>query len=357
MKPLVIKLGSALLSDPDGCFDGTILDPLAATVSNRWKVSQPTLVVSSGAVALGRSAFSNQTGPSLVRKQASAAIGQAQLMSCYREAFGPYGLKPAQVLLTPADLRNRERYLQASGVLRLLMQNKIVPILNENDVVSDVALRFGDNDRLAVEAATMVEAVQLILMTVEDGVYQTDPRTDPQAKRLSLLEVIDDAMIDSMGPPGQLGCGGMGSKLRSARRAQEQGIDVVIASGRVLANWQAIQQERSFGTAIPARPRKRSARRDWIANTLEPRGTLVIDKGAQYALEKDGASLLAVGLLNHAGNFLRGDSVALKSEDSSVEVGRGLIRLDRGALDEVLRRGEHTDQILIHRDDLVLSDR
>ena len=357
MKPLVIKLGSALLSDPEGHFDDEVIEPLAKTVAQRWQQGQPTLVVSSGAVALGRVSLSTRGGAALARKQASAAIGQARLMSRYRQAFARYGLQPAQVLLTPADLRNRERYLQASGVLRLLLQSGIVPVINENDVVSDEALRFGDNDRLAVEIATMVEASQLVLMTVEDGVYELDPRVDVEASRLDELALISDELIASMGPPGVLGCGGMGSKLHAARRAQEQGIHGVIASGRIPSNWTALQEGIAFGTAIPAQERKRPARRDWIANTLEPTGTLRIDEGAQRALQMRGASLLAVGLIAVEGHFRRGDSVILRGPVGSDEVGRGLIRLDRGVLDEVVRRGESTDQILIHRDDLVINDR
>lgn len=357
MKPLVIKLGSALLSDAAGHFDEAVLAPLAQAVAQRWQEGQPTLVVSSGAVALGRPMLRSGGGAALARKQASAAVGQARLMSRYRQAFEPYGLQPAQLLLTPADMRDRGRYLQACGVLRLLLQSGIVPIINENDVVSDQALRFGDNDRLAVEVATMVEAGQLILMTIEDGVYETDPRANSAAKRLHRLEAIDDELIAAMGPPGALGCGGMGSKLRSARRAQEQGIDVIIASGRLPANWTAVMNGSSFGTAIPAQRRKRPARRDWIANTLEPTGVLLIDAGAQRALETGGASLLAVGLAGVDGDFRRGDSVVLVGPASDLEVGRGLIRLDRGVLDELLRQGECTDQVLIHRDDLVMKDR
>jgi len=357
MKPLVIKLGSALLSDSSGRFDETILEPLARTVAQRWEQDQPTLVVSSGAVALGRPSLTTRGGAALVRKQASAAIGQARLMSHYRQVFARYDLQPAQILLTPSDLRDRERYLQASGVLRLLLQSRIVPVINENDVVSDEALRFGDNDRLAVEVATMVEASLLALMTVADGVYEADPRVHAEAQRLDTLISIEDDFIAAMGPPGDLGCGGMGSKLQSARRAQEQGIGVVIASGRIPTNWTALQGGRPFGTSIPAQARKRPARRDWIANTLEPTGLLLIDAGAQRALQNSGASLLAVGLTGVEGNFRRGDSVVLRGPDTSLEVGRGLIRLDRGALDEVLRRGESTDQILIHRDDLVINDR
>ncbi|MBM64911.1 MAG: glutamate 5-kinase [Myxococcales bacterium] len=357
MKPLVIKLGSALLSDTAGQFDEAVLEPLAQAVAQRWEEGQPSLVVSSGAVALGRPMLRGSGGAALVRKQASAAVGQARLMSRYREAFEVYGLQPAQVLLTPSDIQDRGRYLQACGVLRLLLQSGIVPVINENDVVSDEALRFGDNDRLAVEVAAMVEAGQLILMTVEDGVYDADPRTNSEAQRLHRLETISEELIAAMGPPGALGCGGMGSKLRSARRAQEQGIEVIIASGRLPDNWTAVMSGSAFGTVIPAQGRQRPARRDWIANTLEPAGALRVDAGAQQALETGGASLLAVGLAGVEGDFRRGDSVVLKGPASELELGRGLIRLDRGALDELLRQGECTDQILIHRDDLVMRNR
>lgn len=358
MSPLVIKLGSALLSDDEAGFDDWVLAPLARAVSARRDQGQPVVVVSSGAVALGsRSIPELARAKTMVRKQSAAAVGQALLMAKYRQVLAAHELTPAQLLLTPADLQDRERYLHACGVLRLLLSNGLVPIINENDVVSDSALSFGDNDRLAVEVASMVEADRLILMTVEDGVFDQDPRHHAQAQRLECLEQIDDALIQSMGPPGPMGCGGMGSKLLAARRAQEQGIDVVIASGRLEANWQAAAENRGFGTEIKALSRQRSARRDWIANTLENRGELRVDEGAVRALVERGASLLAVGLTEVEGRFRRGDRVSVLAAENSEPVGCGLIRLDRDGLDELLRRGDRVDQVLIHRDDLVLMKR
>ena len=231
-----------------------------------------------------------------------------------------------------------------------------MPIINENDSISDDELRVGDNDRLAVEVACMLEAEKLVLMTTHDGVFDRDPGKHPDAVQLRKLPIIDDSRIAATAGRSSIGTGGMRSKLEQARRAQERGIPVTIASGRDHANWTALAAGQSIGTEIPAAKRARSARQAWIAETLRPRATLAVDGGCAEALRMRGASLLAPGIVQSSAGYRRGDCVTVVEGVGGHPIARGLVRLDKDQVDKALSAGV-SGCIVIHRDDLVRTDR
>jgi glutamate 5-kinase len=355
MKITVIKVGSALLRDGRGALNREVLEQLAGSVHALIAAQRHPVVVSSGAVTLGAQAFADRQA-GLERKQAAAAVGQALLMARYREVLVPLGHQPAQILLTHADLSDRGRYLQACQTLRHLLEHGLVPIINENDSVSDDELRVGDNDRLAVEVARLLEAERLILMTTHDGVFDRDPSVEPGAKRLRRLEVIDDRRIEAAIGRSSVGTGGMRSKLKQARRAQASGIAVSIASGLIPANWTALAAGDPIGTEIPPAERRQSARQTWIAETLRPAAELAVDRGCAEALRLRGASLLAPGITATDTAYRRGDCVSVTDGVGGPTIARGLVRLDKDQVDKALSAGV-SGCIVIHRGDLVRTDR
>ncbi len=363
-KRWVVKIGSALLTG-----DGKGLDrqALAAWVEQMaaWVTAGRELIlVSSGAVAEGMSRMGWQQRPTTLHGlQAAAAIGQMGLVQAYETCFQRHGLHTAQVLLTHDDLTNRQRYLNARSTLRALLALGVVPVVNENDTVANDELRFGDNDTLAAMVANLIEADLLLLLTDQDGLFDSDPRTNPEA-RLIRESPVDNPELDGFagGSRTGLGRGGMVTKLRAARLAARSGTATIIApgAGRDVLNRIAAGEE--VGTLLVSNQEPEAARKRWLAGHLQVQGRLTLDAGAVRVLCHSGRSLLAVGVKAVDGSFARGEVVSCVDEQGR-EVARGLVNYSAqesrrimgrpsSAIQEIL--GYVNEEELIHRDNLVL---
>lgn len=352
---LVIKVGSSLLIDEHDQVRRDWLFALAADIAVLTDSSKHVLVVSSGAVALGRAASTfTQRTDSLPEKQAAAAVGQVLVANAWREALAASGLNMAQVLLTLEDTEHRKRYLNARDTLDTLTKNGIVAVINENDTVATDELKYGDNDCLAARVAQMTNSELLVLLSDVDGLYDSNPATHQNAKHIPFIDRITPFMRDAAGDSAStVGTGGMRSKLRAATIATEAGIPVVLGSGLVSSPLEAIRNGAKHSVFAPTTTR-RSARRRWIAATLQRRSSVAIDAGALRAL-LDRKSLLPIGVESIAGDFGRGDCVAITH--AGVDVGVGLVRMpsvEAQALSNAAQDGARTD-VLIHSDDLVLQ--
>jgi glutamate 5-kinase len=349
---IVVKIGSRLLAQ-----DSELPKELANELATLVASGRSVVLVSSGAIALGCARLGYKTRPSEMAKlQAAAAAGQSVLMRRYEEAFGERGLTVAQVLLTHADLADRERLNNARDAIAELLDAGAVPIINENDTVATDEIRFGDNDQLAAMVVPLVGAELLILLTDVDGVL------DDKGERIAVM--TSESVVGRMAPAVRVGSGGMESKLDAAHKARRSGAWVVIAPAQRPNVLSAVAEGQDVGTLFPRIGEPLRARKHWIAYTLRPRGTLILDPGAVEAIQSGRSSLLPVGVLGVRGEFHPGDAVRLVSADGT-EVGRGLTRL--GALDvaraagrrgqdlEVLFGEAATGLVVVHKDDLVLS--
>lgn len=342
-----------------------IVEQLGALAAGGTQV----LLVTSGAVGLGREALGLSTAPlQLEQRQACAAVGQSRLMQLYSEGFARVGAVAAQVLLTEGDFDDRVRYLNLRSTLNALLRHGAIPVINENDAVSTEELAFvegaprpvfGDNDRLSALVATKLDADLLVLLTDVDGVYDRDPRTDTAAALVSTVPVAagDAIAAVALGEGAGLGRGGMRSKVQAARIAQASGCHAVIASGLAADSIARTLAGSDVGTWFPASDAP-SARRRWIAWAAAARGTLHLDAGAVGALRDRGASLLAVGVTRVEGEFGPGDIVALRAPDGS-SIGRGIVHCD-AATARAWASGQQPDGVrnhdaLVHRDNLVLG--
>ena len=360
----VVKIGSALLT-AEG--KGLARDALSSWVEPMadWVLSGKQLVlVSSGAVAEGMSRMGWQQRPAALHElQAAAAIGQMGLIRAYETCFLKRGLHTAQVLLTHDDLTNRRRYLNARSTLRTLLQLGVVPVVNENDTVANEELRFGDNDTLAAMVANLVEADLLVLLTDQAGLFESDPRYNPDA-RLIPESLVNDPRLDTAAGDSAsgFGRGGMLTKVRAARLAARSGTATIIAPGADKEVLHRIARGEKTGTLLMPVQGADAARKRWLAGHLQVSGRLVLDKGAVRVLRESGSSLLAVGVKEVSGNFLRGEVVSCIDEKGR-EVARGLANYsateaDRikgqpsGRIREIL--GYLDEEELIHRDNLVL---
>ena len=350
---IVVKIGSRMLaSDPE------MIPRLATDVAALRAEKRSVVVVTSGAIAIGCHRLGYGARPKeTARLQAAAAAGQSVLMRRYDEAFAALGVTTAQVLLTHADLADRERLNNARGALGALLEAGAVPIVNENDTVSTEEIYFGDNDQLAAMVAPLVSAELLVLLTDVDGVL------DPSGARISVMASDDSTKVLVSGAV-RMGSGGIESKIDAARKACRAGASVVVAPAAISGILAAIVRGDDVGTLFPCVEAPLRARQHWIAYTLRPHGTLVIDAGATTAVRSGKASLLPVGVLGVRGEFEPGDAVRIVAPDGS-EIGRGLARL--GALDAARAAGKKgrdleavlgtgtADAVLIHKDDLVLA--
>lgn len=363
----VVKVGSALVTnDGKGLDHGRIAawaEQIAALRSSGARIT----LVSSGAVAEGMQRLGWQRRPhALYQLQAAAAVGQMGLVQAYEAAFQRHGLHAAQILLTHDDLANRRRYLNARSTLRALLELDVVPVVNENDTVATEEIRFGDNDTLAALVANLVEADVLAILTDQEGLFDADPRRNPEAA-LIREAYANDERLEAMcsDAPGVLGSGGMRAKVQGAARAARSGAATVIASGRDPQCLTRIRSGERVGTLLlPARERL-AARKQWLANHLQVRGRLWLDDGAVRSLRESGRSLLPVGVSRVEGAFSRGELVSCM-DPGGAEVARGLANY--GADDARLIAGRSSREIeqvlgfvdepeLIHRDNLVLADR
>lgn len=352
---VVVKIGSSSLTVDDGA-----ASRLAQEVGGLMKKGYSFAIVTSGAIAIGCGRLGYRTRPKeMARLQAAAAAGQSVLMRRYDEAFGQVGVTAAQVLLTHADLAERDRANNARQALAALLDAGAVPIINENDTVATEEIRFGDNDQLSAMVAPLIGADVVILLTDVEGVL------DDKGKRISVLR--EDSQVGSVESVDgktaiKMGTGGMSSKIDAARKGARSGASVVIASARKPGTISQVLAGQDVGTLVPVSSRALRARKHWIAYTLRPKGAILVDDGAVKVLAKGKSSLLPVGVLGVRGEFHPGDAVSLVGADGR-EVGRGLSRLSSGdAARSAGRKGESLDQlfgerakelVVVHKDDLV----
>ncbi|HEY1735112.1 MAG TPA: glutamate 5-kinase [Methylovirgula sp.] len=361
---ITIKVGSSLLVDStQGALRREWLESLADDIAGLHKRGADILVVSSGAIALGRSVLGYAAGPlKLEDSQAAAAVGQIALARLWAEVLADRKIIAGQVLVTFADTEERRRYLNARATIGRLLDRKAIPVINENDTVATSEIRYGDNDRLAARVATMASADLLILLSDVSGLYSAPPNEDPTAKLIDVVPRIS-AEIEAMagGAASGLSRGGMRTKIEAGKIATTAGTHMLIADGRVLHPIARLQ-DRGPCTWFLTGITPVTARKKWIAGSIEPRGALHVDHGAAKAIA-GGASLLPAGLKKVEGNFARGDCVIIRDEHGA-EIGRGLVAYDAG--DAVQIAGRNSREIesllgmpgraeIIHRDDMVLA--
>ena len=361
---LVVKIGSALLvEETSGAIRRDWLDALGDDVAECRRRGQEVLIVTSGAIAVGRRHLGLDNGKlRLEEKQAAAATGQIQLAHAYQETLARHRITVAQILLTLDDTEERRRHLNARSTISALLRLDTVPVINENDTVATSEIRFGDNDRLAARVAAMISADALILLSDIDGLYSADPRRDPKAGFIPEIPEIT-AEIEAMAgeaPPGY-SSGGMVTKLAAARIAVGAGCRMAIANGRRLNPLKAIAEGAACSWFLPAAT-PLTARKRWIAGALKPVGTVTVDAGALKAL-MGGRSLLPAGVISVEGEFERGDAVRVLSPDGR-EVARGLCAYSAADARRIMRHksgeieallGYRGRDEMIHRDDLVLT--
>ena len=361
---IVVKVGSSLLVDQQaGGLKEAWLASLTADLAALHKEKRDILVVSSGAIALGCAVLKLPAGPlKLEDSQAAAAVGQIALARTWAEALSRHGLTAGQVLVTLGDTEERRRYLNARSTIDMLLEWRAVPVINENDTVATTEIRYGDNDRLAARVATMVSADLLVLLSDVDGLYDAPPGTAAAAQHLPRVERITPEIEAMAGAAGSgLSRGGMQTKIEAAKIATGAGTHMVIASGRVEHPLDAIAKGARCTWFLTA-GNPVTARKKWIAGSLEPKGTLTIDAGAVAALRR-GNSLLPVGVVRVEGDFTRGDAVIIRGPDGT-EIGRGLCAYDaedaqkmkgRPSADMVSMLGFSGRAEIVHRDDLVVG--
>ena len=361
---VVLKVGSALLVDRTrGQPNESWLAALAEDIAGLHGRGADVLVVSSGAIALGRTVLGLAPGAlKLEESQAAAAVGQIALARIWSEMLARHRITAGQILVTLADTEERRRYLNARATTQKLLDMRAVPVVNENDTTATTEIRYGDNDRLAARVATMIGADLLVLFSDIDGLYSAPPAGDPEARHIAVVERITPA-IEAMagGAASELSRGGMRTKVEAGKIATSGGTHMIIADGRTKNPLKHIAEGgRCTWFLTPSNPA--TARKTWIAGALEPRGTLYVDEGAARALE-GGASLLPVGVRRIEGTFHRGDAVTIRSE--SRVLGRGLVAYDvEDAARIIGRPSREIEGILgypgrtemVHRDDMALSD-
>ncbi|CCE09325.1 gamma-glutamate kinase [Bradyrhizobium sp. STM 3843] len=361
---IVVKVGSSLLVDSEaGEVRSSWLAALAADIAKLHSDGREVLVVSSGSIALGRSRLRLPRGAlKLEESQAAAAVGQIALARIWSEVLGAHGIDAGQILVTLQDTEERRRYLNARSTIAKLLDWRAVPVINENDTVATAEIRYGDNDRLAARVATMASADLLILLSDIDGLYTAPPAQNPDAQLIPVVESIT-AEIEAMAgsAASELSRGGMRTKIEAGKIATTGGTHMLIASGKIEHPLAAIAGGgRCTWFLTPANPV--TARKRWIAGSLEPRGTLTIDAGAVAAL-RAGKSLLPAGVIRVDGQFARGDAVVVRGPDMH-EIGRGLVAYDADDADRIKGRsspdvaailGVSGRAEMIHRDDLVIG--
>ena len=360
---VVIKIGSALIVDPaTGKARADWMRDLAADVASLRASGTQVVLISSGSIALGRQHLSLPAGAiKLPEKQAAAAIGQVELAQLWSNALQAHDMRTAQILLAPEDTETRRRHINARTTIQTLLELGFVPVVNENDTVTTYEIRFGDNDRLAARVAGMISADLLILLSDVDGLYTKNPHQSEDAEHIPEITQIDeDIMALGGGANAEFASGGMATKLAAARIATEAGADMVICKGSASRPVTALLDGARY-SLFHRRTSPKKARKNWIAGALDPKGQIVVDKGAQSALLK-GKSLLPVGILRLSGQFDRGDLVQIINAEG-IELGHGLAGYATAEAEKI--KGQKSQVIetllgyegraeLIHADDLVL---
>ncbi len=364
MKRWVVKIGSALLTDGGKGLDRqAIADWVGQLVALR-ALGIEVVLVSSGSVAEGMARLGWRDRPKAIHDlQAAAAVGQMGLVQAWEQAFQAYGVHTAQVLVTHDDLSDRKRYLNARSTLLALIRHNVIPVVNENDTVVTDEIRFGDNDTLAALVANLVEADLLVILTDQQGMFEADPRSNPDAQLISQARAFDPKLramaTDSR---GRLGRGGMATKLRAAQLAARSGAHSVIVGGKLPEVLKRIQLGDDIGTLLHADESPIAARKQWLAGHLQMRGVLTLDQGAAKALRERGVSLLPVGVKAVTGQFQRGEMVSCVDQENnriacglvnySAEEAEKIIGLSSQDIVSVL--GYVDEKELIHRDNMVV---
>jgi glutamate 5-kinase len=362
-KRLVIKVGSALVTNNGEGLDLNAINEWARQIAQLRQSNREVVLVSSGAIACGMQRLGWHKRPSAVHElQACAAVGQMGLVQVYESAFASHGLHTAQVLLTHDDLADRKRYLNARSTLTTLLELGVVPIINENDTVITDEIKFGDNDTLGALVANLVDADCLIILTDQQGLFTADPRKDASATLIAEARAGDPALENMAGGAGtQYGKGGMITKVIAAKRAASSGAHTVIASGREADIMPRLARGEPVGTLLVSQTQPLNARKQWLADHLQLNGKLILDAGAIRALG-EGKSLLPIGVIEVQGEFERGAAVACHSPEG-VEVARGLINYGSSDSRRIAKRasqeiegilGYVDESEMIHRDNLIL---
>lgn len=360
----VVKIGSALLTDGGRGLDQQAMAQWAKQIAELRQRGYEIVIVSSGAVAAGMTRLGWSSRPkSIHEQQAAAAVGQSSLVQAYEQEFQKYDLITAQVLLDHDDLSNRQRYLNARSTIRTLINFNVIPIINENDTVVTDEIRFGDNDTLAALVANLIEADTLCLLTDQDAMYDSDPRTNPKAQIIQERSAFDLELDSMAGDGGSLGRGGMTSKVRAARIAARSGANTIIVGGSLPDVITQVAAGAIIGTLLYADQPPLVARKRWLAGNLQAKGVVVLDDGAVSVLLKKGKSLLPVGVTSVEGSFTRGEMVVCR-DIKGREIARGLVNyssddtrkiIGKSSKDIEKHLGYKDFDELIHRDNLVLS--
>ncbi|QUM90779.1 glutamate 5-kinase [Moritella sp. 36] len=363
-KTIVVKLGTSVLTSGTAKIDRAHMVELVRQCAQLYKQGHDIIVVTSGAIAAGREHLgAPELPPTMANKQMLAAVGQSQLIFIWQSLFNIYGLNVGQMLLTRADLDDRERFLNARDTMRALLDNRIVPIINENDAVAIAEIKVGDNDNLSALAAILANADTLMLLTDQEGLFTADPRNNPDAKLIEVVDVIDDELRQlAGGTVGGLGTGGMATKLQAAEIACRSGIDVVIAAGVAEDVVLRVAEGKRVGTLFPSHISPLESRKQWILAGPPPSGVIIIDDGAVNAVTQKGSSLLPKGISEVSATFKRGDVVQLQTLQGKL-LGRGICRYTSDELTAIAgchscdiesKLGYGYGAVAIHRDDLVL---
>jgi glutamate 5-kinase len=362
---IVVKVGSSLVTNEGRGLDEEAIGEWCRQLAALAQDGREVVMVSSGAIAEGMKRLGWNTRPREVHElQAAAAVGQMGLAHMYETKLRENGMGSAQVLLTHADLADRERYLNARSTLLTLLKLRVLPVINENDTVVNDEIKFGDNDTLGALVANLVEADALIILTDQKGLYTADPRKDPSATFVHEARAGDPALEVMAGGAGSsIGRGGMITKILAARRAAGSGASTVIAWGREPGVLIRLAQGEAIGTLLIARTPKQQARKQWMADHLQLRGSVSVDEGASRKLLEEGKSLLPIGMTSVSGDFARGDVIAVR-DSSGQEIARGLANYASAEARLLCRKpssefeallGYAAEPEMVHRDNLVLA--
>ena len=362
---IVVKVGSSLVTDEGRGLDQAAIGEWCRQLSILVRSGREVIMVSSGAIAEGMKRLGWSSRPHEIHElQAAAAVGQMGLAQMYETKLRENGLGSAQVLLTHADLADRERYLNARSTLFTLLKLGVVPVINENDTVVNDEIKFGDNDTLGALVANLVEADALVILTDQTGLYSADPRKDPAARLVHEAKAADPALEAMAGGAGSsLGRGGMITKILAAKRAAGSGASTVIAWGREPDVLVRLTRGESIGTLLVAQTQKTQARKQWIADHLQLRGSVTVDAGAAAKLRDEGKSLLPIGMTGVSGNFSRGEVIAIR-DAAGAELARGLANYASSEARLICRKpssefeqllGYVAEPEMVHRDNLVLT--
>ncbi len=361
---IVVKLGTSVLTGGTPRLDRAHMVELVRQCAHLHSVGLDVIVCTSGAIASGRERLGFPNLPDTVsNKQLFAAVGQSRLMLAWERLFDIYNIHVGQILLTRADVENRQRFLNARDTMQALLEQRIVPVVNENDAVATAEIKVGDNDNLSALVALLAEADLLLLLTDQPGLFTADPRRNPHAELIPEVRTIDETLRRLAGGSASgLGVGGMATKLQAADVARRAGADVVITAGRAPNVILRIVSGEAVGTRFPALETPLASRKRWILAGPSPAGALVVDGGAARAISQNGSSLLPAGITSVDGAFERGDAISVRDAGGR-ELARGIARYGHEDLARI--KGRHSDEIslllgyaygpvAVHRNDLIL---